>query len=83
MITFTAGGGTVTVTLTNGSSGQNAKLVADGMLVIPARPTTTYVYDNLGELVSTTDAMGRQTSYTYNVLGQQTVETDPRPATTR
>ena len=67
------------MTVSNGSSGQNARLVADGILVMPAGATTSDVYDNLGELVSSTDGMARETIYQYNVLGRQTVETDPSP----
>ena len=42
-------------------------------------PQTNSVYDNLGELLSSTDPLGRTTTYKYSVLGRQIGETDPSP----
>ena len=43
----------------------------------PARAGTKDVYDAAGRLVSTTDPLGRTTSYSYDADGQIATETDP------
>jgi RHS repeat-associated protein len=40
-------------------------------------PTSTTVYDSLGEVTSETDALGNTTSYGYDQLGDETSQTDP------
>jgi YD repeat-containing protein len=41
---------------------------------------TYSTYDNLSELLSTTDANSRETTYSYNVLGQETSVGQPNPS---
>lgn len=43
---------------------------------------TTYIYDAYGNLQSETDALSRQTSYTYDKLGRRTSMTPPSGGTT-
>lgn len=44
----------------------------------PNGHTTTSTYDSAGNLMSTTDGLGRTTSYTYNTLRQVTSVTEPK-----
>lgn len=41
------------------------------------RPTTTYIYDLDGNLVSETDPMGNMTTYSYDLLNRKVAESDP------
>ena len=59
------------ITVTNTSGGSPGE----------THPKTDSTYDSLGDLLSTTDANGRETTYAYNALGEQTLETDPSPGT--
>jgi RHS repeat-associated protein/uncharacterized repeat protein (TIGR01451 family) len=43
----------------------------------PAHNTTTYTYDNLGDLATRTDANGHATRQVFDVLGEVTSETFP------
>ncbi len=63
VVTFTASAGGALVTLGGGAPG--SVVVADGVLVIPARTTSTSAFDADGDLLSQTDAMGNVTAYTY------------------
>jgi len=42
-------------------------------------PVTTFAYDAVGQLLSTTDPLGRTTGYTYDSMGRQLTVTLPDP----
>jgi len=48
----------------------------DGLADTPP-PTYTYLYDEIGNLISFLDAQGGQTNYTYDALSRLTSMTDP------
>jgi RHS repeat-associated protein len=45
--------------------------------------TTTYAYDNAGNMISKTDALGHTTTFAYDILGRQTSQTDALGNVTR
>jgi len=60
--------------LTQFSYDGNGRLI---QTVAPDGATSQTVYNSLGKVDTTTDAAGRQTSYTYDVLGQRQTTTYP------
>ena len=48
----------------------------------PLGHTTTYTYDALGQMTSSSTPLGNTTTYTYDSVGNQTSETDPLLHTT-
>jgi RHS repeat-associated protein len=50
-----------------------------GTALAQSRPVTTFTYDANGNLTSTSDALGRVTSQTYDTLNRLTKITQPKP----
>ncbi|MBC3842139.1 hypothetical protein GXW82_23835 [Streptacidiphilus sp. 4-A2] len=48
----------------------------------PAAATTSYAYNPAGQVASIKDSAGNTWSYQYNLLGQETQQTDPNTGTT-
>lgn len=48
--------------------------------VAQTRPTQTYEYDPVGNLTKSTDALGRSTQQTYDLLSRPRLTTQPSPA---
>jgi RHS repeat-associated protein len=49
----------------------------------PLHHSTTYAYDSVGNQLSVTNALGSQTTFTYNTRGQRLTITDPLHNTTQ
>ena len=73
---FTFSDGTASVELTDDADGQ---VVADAVRLIELGPTTVSTFNENGEVISTTDALGRTTTYEHDDNGRvnKTVHHDP------
>ena len=58
-------------------------LPVTGQTQAAATHTTSYIYDDLGQLTRVTTPLGLATNYTYDEVGNQTAIIDPAGATTR
>ena len=74
---FSPSSGTLTVRLSNDSVAPGKVVIADAVRLLDARTQTRY--DAVGNVLSTTDAMGRTTTYQYDALNRKTSETTPDP----
>ncbi|MHB1036579.1 MAG: golvesin C-terminal-like domain-containing protein [Pirellulales bacterium] len=65
--------GTVVVKLSNHTTDPTTKhVVADAVLLVQLDPTSETTYDWAGNVASTTDALDRTTTYTYDALNRLT-----------
>ncbi len=62
----------VTTTFTNDPTFNKVTSITD-----PLGHTTTFKYDNAGNLVSVTNPLGEQSTYAYDSNGERTASTDP------
>ncbi len=62
------------------TNGTMAALDVGYDLTVTSGTATTYAYDQYGNLISKTDALDRQTQYTYDTLGRQITMTPPLPS---
>ena len=81
ILTFTAGSGTVTITIQNGQ--ETAAVTAGELLILPTRApaSATYTYNADGDMTSQTDALGNVTAYGFDAFGNQVSESLPDPST--
>lgn len=57
-------------------SGDAVQAYSASLTATTVTPTTTYTYDDRGDLILTTDPMGAQTFYYYDTIGRKIAEID-------